>query len=550
MSFAFSSFGATHQQPSPGGGGGGSPRLRPTSPLHAPSPASFSFSKPRLSPEQLLEVAKQATNPRYLPSTPSVPGSAPHSPVIRARPGSPQLPASQSHLQPVTQATFTPLPPDVYLPFLDRPVEVAALLSAPPSSKLFALLAQTFSKNTKPRDSDALPHDTADWTFADLAHWLTQTTRDEAADTFWVQTARRCILLHSELIWERLKGALGVPPELDVEYTESEYDDVFETDSESDGSMVQVDAGKFANGMGSKATWEERKNATLDSPVFDSRSPAVPSTATATMNSTPTILTQVPTPREDETYFTFSPLGPDMSPNGVIIEPILALVSPSMDAPPPPLSLPASLSTAADAAGLGYIGEEDEEEEGKDTPVEPEAEPEPEAMQLHGLRISTPGAPTSPSVSILRSAGTGAPLRSPSFSARESASSPSGSFPRSRSAGSLHRSGSFGASSVRSIASEGPYDPVADRAPGNPLFPSNFARLALGPTLAANNPTLRSPPLPPQSKYTFGPGGVRRPSSTRSIERGNRFRRSWGGGDEYAVTLASESSTGGSVKDA
>ena len=30
-----------------------------------------------------------------------------------------------------------------------------------------------------------------------------------------------------------------------------------------------------------------------------------------------------------------------------------------------------------------------------------------------------------------------------------------------------------------------PYDPVGDRGPGNPLFPSNFARLAVGPTLSA-----------------------------------------------------------------
>ena len=33
--------------------------------------------------------------------------------------------------------------------------------------------------------------------------------------------------------------------------------------------------------------------------------------------------------------------------------------------------------------------------------------------------------------------------------------------------------------------SERAYDPVGDRVPGNPLFPSNFAHLALGPTLHA-----------------------------------------------------------------
>ncbi|KAJ7483166.1 hypothetical protein FB451DRAFT_1555215 [Mycena latifolia] len=457
MSFAFSSFGAPHQQP------------------------NQAFSKPRLSPEQLLEVAKQATNPlRH---------RDPHSPTV-------------------TPATFTPLPPDVV-----RAAVLPAIREALCPSR-----ADVLEKHTAARERRAALN-TADWTFTDLSHWLTETTRDEASDRFWVQTARRCILLHSELIWERLKGALGVPPELDVEYTEAQYNDVFEDDSESDGVVED----------GGKVHWEDW-DAVLDSPIFDTRrsagsSPsasrhasAIPpamSTSTSNSSSTPTIMTQVPTPRDDD------------------------------GAHPPPLSLPASLS--GDATGLGDIGEEEEDEEedgaGAAKAVEAETEVEVEPPQLHGLRISTPGTPMS-SPGLIRSAATGAPMRSPSFSAREPA------FARSSSSGSLHRSGSFG--SVRSLSSstsEGPYDPVADRAPGNPLFPSNFARLALGPTLAANNPALRSPTLPPQSKFGFG-SGMRRSSSTRSVDRGNRFRRSWGGGDEYAVTLASGSSAGGSVRDA
>ncbi|KAJ7105133.1 hypothetical protein C8R43DRAFT_906759, partial [Mycena crocata] len=205
LSFAFSSFGGpnhSHSNQPPSPGPGGSPRLRPASPHRTPSGPS-AFAKPRLSPEQLLEVAKQATNPRYVPPSPCV-----------------AVPSPAATSPPVAPATFTPLPPDVYLPFLDRPAEVSALLASPPSAKLFALLAQTFPKNLPPRDAAPLPLSTADWRFADLAHWLTQTTRAEASDAFYIQTARRCILAHSELIWERLKGALGVPPELDVEWSE------------------------------------------------------------------------------------------------------------------------------------------------------------------------------------------------------------------------------------------------------------------------------------------------------------------------------------------
>ncbi|KAJ7308558.1 hypothetical protein DFH08DRAFT_757678 [Mycena albidolilacea] len=525
LSFAFSSFGAPHhQQQSNPSGPGGSPRIRPASPHRTGSGSGSAFSKQRLSPEQLLEVAKQATNPRYSPAV-TTPSVASNSPVIHPRSSSPQQLSSST----VAPATFTPLPPDVYLPFLDRPAEVKALLSSPPSAKLFALLAQTFPKNVPPRESDDLPLNTADWTFADLSHWLNETTRDEASDSFWVQTARRCILKHSELIWERLKGALGVPPELDVEYTEAEYHDVFESsDEESDG--VRADSSG------------DRRSA--------SSSPSAPRPAAVTRtSSTPTILTQLPTPLHDETYFTYSPHELSDSVSGVIIEPVIAESPFSPN--PPPLSLPASLS--GDAVGLGDIGEEDEDEDRPTPPGEtpPSAEEAAPAPEVHGLRISTPGTPMLPHLHSpsIRSATTGAPMRSPSFSARDSRPH-SPTFVRSNSNSSLHRSGSFG--SVRSLSSldreardrEGPYDPVADRAPGNPIFPSNFARLAVGPTLAANNPALRSPTLPPQSKY-----GMRRNSSTRSIDRGNRFRRSWGHGDEYAVTFASGSSAAGSVRD-
>ncbi|KAJ7105132.1 hypothetical protein C8R43DRAFT_1046975 [Mycena crocata] len=145
---------------------------------------------------------------------------------------------------------------------------------------------------------------------------------------------------------------------------------------------------------------------------------------------------------------------------------------------------------------------------------------------------------------------------------------------RSGSVGSMRR-GSFG--SVRSVGSSGseymrnadtdaPYDPVADRAPGNPLFPSNFARLAQPrPPLAHPAPAVKFYPSSSlynsssnssSSLYNNNNNHVRRSSSTRSIPdaRGNRFRRSWGagggtGGDEYAVTVASGSSAGGSVRD-
>jgi len=66
---------------------------------------------------------------------------------------------------------------------------------------------------TNPTPGDVL--DPSTWNYAQLETWLTKTTRDESPDIEWVQKARACIKHRSELMWEKVKAALGVPPELD-----------------------------------------------------------------------------------------------------------------------------------------------------------------------------------------------------------------------------------------------------------------------------------------------------------------------------------------------
>ena len=57
--------------------------------------------------------------------------------------------------------------------------------------------------------------DPATWDYKKLHHYLTTATRETDPDPTFVANIRKCILPRSELIWERIKGALGVPPELD-----------------------------------------------------------------------------------------------------------------------------------------------------------------------------------------------------------------------------------------------------------------------------------------------------------------------------------------------
>ncbi|KAF9461232.1 hypothetical protein BDZ94DRAFT_1264311 [Collybia nuda] len=678
LSFAFSSFGGA-----PSAGGPASVP-RPSSPQHhrpsSPQGHRLSLSalpsKPRLSPEQLLELARSSTNPR-LPGQPTPqpyhPASPSHSPQLRAH-----SPLGQNHTGPapaVGPATFTPLPDDIYLPFIDRPSEVATLIASAPSAKLFTLLAQTFRDDDSTAEFDPTL-DPSKWTYAQLQHHLTVTPRAQTPDTLWVLQARRCILAHSELIWERIKGALGVPPELDLDYDPVDFDPEALESSARSVSSVDTDEISDDHGRGARGHWDDW-DAVMDSPVFDRRpqdpaSPVLPISLSSHRFSTEVDLAAVTTASfsavrtlnpgvstEGEATLAPTPIGtgslspPHRTPGSgslspaspatfLSIEPILFSSSspgPGSSANPPPLSL-----TTSDVVGLGLgdiqEGAEDEAEEGEEkeeTKEEIQEEEDPDMIspaQIQGLRISTTPLgstppltsprPMSPLVSQQIPASTttsstlsaayvapspisplppypsSAPTQTHSRSGSVSSltgpfrrsgsfSSITGPFKRTSSWGSIPGAGpeyakspgsdygrgggsEYGSEYGRDTDAEGGYDPVGDRAPGNPLFPGNFARLATGPTLVANNPALRSPLMPPPSRYTPLPGGGVHNRSAGGQPKMRTFSHgafgdplggvkgraagrplSWsvaggkGGAGDYAVTVA-ESSAGGSER--
>ncbi|KAJ3732086.1 hypothetical protein DFJ43DRAFT_1039549 [Lentinula guzmanii] len=755
MSFAFSTFGPARpnqsdrtgaRTPSPSSPSAPS-RIRPSSPNgHRSSTSGYAAPKPKLTPEQLYDLAHQATHPTHLPSsTTTSPLNQRGSPLSYFHTGSPRsssaLSTSSGISTGTTPATFTPLHPSVYLPFIDRSVEVKALIESTPTRKLFALLRQTFPKNQSihsppptarlvianpdpkskspsPNSPDSLtrsifspspgteiPADPTTWTYDSLIAFMTTVSRDQEPDTLWVAKIRRCILSHSELIWERVKGALGVPPELDVDFNlEMEMNaDVFESsesESESDrdlqtpGSMKTPKTEDMEDeGMKAKGHWDDW-DAVIDSPDYD-RGSAPPSAFLKSRVSSPSTnlsepmpinaaaallrthssdsgeITQSPTPVQRESRspaedvevpqivqqnptptnsfdegqpaksvpnpnsekgpsrmstttghvksnsrssigslgsfspslsasipsllsFTSATSGPNPE-TGVVIEPLV--ISPSQNpigSPglyPPPLSLPALLADSSPGSNnaLGDILEGAEEEEEEEAEKQKEVEKavsqadhgmnDKAAMkdsnespidptQIHGLRISLPSSP-----SLSNSSTTSSPVFSyrPLSQLSQSQSQNlvgslgrTGSLSQTRtdlkrlswgSVGSdtnLTRSQSFGRSgltrtgssgSIASIGShgyesEGGYDPVGDRAPGNPLFPSNFARLATGPTLVANNPSLRSAPLPPQSKYPHVLYG----RANKFNRRGSNASGVSGTSNDYAITLESGSS--------
>ncbi|KAH9006700.1 hypothetical protein EDB83DRAFT_2462772 [Lactarius deliciosus] len=486
MSFASASFAPPGSPTGPG--------PRPGSPTHGHGHGlnrRSSAPKPRLSADQIISLAQQACNPQSAPSSPRTPGGS-----LTA--------AARSE-----RTSFTAIPDDVFLPFVDRTDEVKALFTSPqPGARLFALLAQTFAPQTaseSPVTNDAVfETDPRKWSSAQLEFWMKCVDRDSAPDEVWVGLIRRCVLFHSELIWERIKGALGAPPELDPDGFE---EDPFTADKPLTFSDFKLESLEDFVASPTKD----------HSPVPDPTPQPQPAPDHASESN-------VSAPAEE------SPSTPVLT-----IEPVLMPSSPTGEHDHPP--------TRPGGHRMHDISEDVREESSENEDEEP-AEPSPQRGIIQGLRIST--APATPGIFASDSPHTHL-LRTSSMSSvnqlqqQQQPKTPDEhpSPHRRSSMSSLGRRWSYAASNASSEV----YDVVGERGPGNPLFPTSFARLALGPTLSANNPALRSQNLPPASAFS-NPHSIR-----ASVVRGRRGKPSWAEGwdpskHEYAVT-ASEGSVGG-----
>ncbi|EMD39155.1 hypothetical protein CERSUDRAFT_112832 [Gelatoporia subvermispora B] len=479
LSFAMSSFRPSSpvggQPPSPTS----SPRMRPTSPglsrRHSGSGQTAFGNHPKLSPEQLVELARQSCNPR---------------PAIAAGPGAVAVPA----LQPVS---FTPLPESVYLPYVERAAEVTELVTHPPCSKILALLAQTFPPDrrtpaTPPSTEALLNFDPRGWTYSEFEHWLTRVDRDAVPDALWVVRARACILAHSELLWSRIKGALGVPPELDVDEADLEPQPV---------SGARVIEGLPRDIMSAEeygAVFEPESPEVLARPLHES----VDADAAATL-AEPTAEERAEAEAQEEMY----------AETAVSIEPIVA----SNGNVPPPFST----SVNPDHHALEEVREEDEDEDGAAGDGKDNNQPEED---IQGLRIVT--SPTKPvalgmpipsgSLSVVSDANPGVSPMSPLGGPLRA--SPYSGLTRSspRFAGSASV-GSFRGMGPAAMVGDEPYDHLRERGPGHPLFPSSFAHLSLSPTLGKHTKTRSQSMIhPPPSRADLaraGSWGAPRPAS-------------------------------------
>ncbi|KAG8756902.1 hypothetical protein FRC14_002541 [Serendipita sp. 396] len=179
-----------------GTGGTHMPRTKSIDANNRPKIHPASHTGP-LAPQQLYDLAMNSINPRV--SFEENNGGAITEP---------------------TPAVFTPLPANHYLPFIVRSSEVQQLLSQGPPRRLWALIKQIYPTNLK-EESD----DPTKWPFWQLERWMFKVDRHEASDRVWVRKARACISRRSETLWEKLKNALGVPYELELDGDEDSDDE-------------------------------------------------------------------------------------------------------------------------------------------------------------------------------------------------------------------------------------------------------------------------------------------------------------------------------------
>ncbi|KAG9120121.1 hypothetical protein FRC07_004528 [Ceratobasidium sp. 392] len=179
--------------------------------------------------------------------------------------------------------------------------EQMALASPPPPA---SLPQPPPSKAAPAEHPLGLPPNSTQWTYAQLVVHLTQTTREQLPDKEWVLFARACIRARSEALWERVKGCLGVPSDIyeedETDEDDEEDEDVRRFGISELGNMSPVvmfrrdslsrrDREAVGSAAGSAGSDEEREPEAWVEPVFPSSTgPSAPGSARGSVSNSPT----------------------------------------------------------------------------------------------------------------------------------------------------------------------------------------------------------------------------------------------------------------------
>ena len=174
-----------------------------------------------LSPEQVVEIARGTYSPVAVPEggfkgaelkRRKSSGSS-HFSSRRSIGSNADLPSPEDKppmvLEPVE---YVQMDDDTLLPFVDRPVEVLDLLEQPSNEQLVKLLQAAFPR--KPLREHWIALVPEEWYWDEVWRHLTGLTRIDCPDYAWVFRARQAVRARSVMLWEKLGTCLGCDPDL------------------------------------------------------------------------------------------------------------------------------------------------------------------------------------------------------------------------------------------------------------------------------------------------------------------------------------------------
>ncbi|KAJ9093928.1 hypothetical protein QFC19_008162 [Naganishia cerealis] len=403
----------------------------------------------------------------------------PHDEEVSAPPASVAAPPEPMELEPME---YVEMNEDVFLPYIDRPAEVAELLDLPSNRELLEVIRPTFpveSAAANPADPEAWRQvRPEEWTWSEFREGHLMVTRAECDDFDWIRKARQALRARSECLWERFGLLLGVDP--DMMNMGEEYDDVFAPGGAL-GDVFDSDTTSPSLGIASPAVFmshDDRfgfigdENARDQVWVEGLEANGSPSSFNASNE-------------EDSAAASFGDRKTRMSDDGLAGLQLYGTGPEARSASPPPGA----------AGAMETIGEGEEEGHSLATRTKPRLTP---AQRAAAEPTEDPFGKSNPSSTPLSLTSD-----SPLGSSLLGKSAPISRKPRTKSFVGLQ------IHTMPSLPTTLPnYDyqrdrdhsgfqqadanmPHLERGPGNPLFPASFASLSLAPTLPNNNPALK-----------------------------------------------------------
>ncbi|KAJ9122271.1 hypothetical protein QFC22_001691 [Naganishia vaughanmartiniae] len=427
---------------------------------------------------------------------------------------------------------------DCFLPYVDRPTEVAELLELPSSYDLLEVIRPTFPTESVAKSSDpeawrlVKPEE---WTWDEFRNGHLMVSRAESDDFDWIRKARQAIRARSECLWERFGLLLGVDPEMmnmgeeyeDVFAPGGALGDVFDSDATSPSLSIASPAvfmsyddrfGFIGDENARDQVWVEGLEANGSPSSFDAG-------------------------KEDSAAASFGDRKARLSDD--------ASASAGLQLSGTDADMRSASPLLGASGGMETIGE-GEEEGGLGRPAASKAKMTP-AQRAAAEATEDPFGKMSPPLSA--SAATDSPLASSPLAR----SAPTSQKPRTKSFVGLQiytmpslpttlPNHDFQRDRDHSGFQQTDLDmPHMERGPGNPLFPASFARLSLAPTLPNNNPALkRASMLAANNAGQGASSGSGSQASTPKMGNGRppwselTRRKSRGGLSESALTLTSE----------